>query len=441
MSMLQEVFVPNIGDFKEVEVIEVLVADDEHVESGQSLIVVETDKASMDIPAPSAGTIKSLKVAVGDKVSEGKLIAMLQVAQAAPGEVPEVANATPEKTEASPQPTQAPAAEPVSPPVASIVQPKIEVAPTTPGQLAFASPSVRKIARELNVSLAEIKGSGPRSRITKDDVQRYVRDVMSGEVQAKGQKVAQASSGVGLPGLLPWPEVDFEKFGPVERRELSRIKKISGANLHRNWVMIPHVTNHEDADITELEQFRVQVNQGQDKAKAKITLLALLMKASVVALKKFPELNSSLVGEEIVLKNYYHIGFAVDTPNGLVVPVVHDVDKKGVFEIAEEMSALSIRAREGKLSGRDMQGGSFTISSLGGIGGTYFTPIINAPEVAILGVGKSSTRVVWNGKEGVPRLILPLSLSWDHRVIDGASAGRFNAYFANMLADYRRLLL
>ena len=439
MSMLQEVFVPNIGDCKEVEVIEVLVADNEYVELGQSLIVVETDKAAMEIPAPSAGTIKSLKVAVGDKVSEGKLIAMLQVAQTAPSEAPEVANATPEKTEARPQPIQAPAAEPGSPPVTSIDQPKIEVTPTTPGQLAFASPSVRKIARELNVSLAEIKGSGPRSRITKDDVQRYVRDVMSGEVQAKGQKIAQASSGVGLPGLLPWPEVDFEKFGPVERRELSRIKKISGANLHRNWVMIPHVTNHEDADITELELFRVQVNQGQDKTK--VTLLALLMKASVAALKKFPEFNSSLVGEEVVFKNYYHIGFAVDTPNGLVVPVVHDVDKKGVYTIAEEMSALSVRAREGKLSGRDMQGGSFTISSLGGIGGTYFTPIINAPEVAILGVGKSSTRVVWNGSEGVPRLVLPLSLSWDHRVIDGAAAGCFNAYLANMLADYRRLLL
>ena len=295
MSMLQEVFVPNIGDFKEVEVIEVLVADNEHVELGQSLIVVETDKASMDIPAPSAGTIKSLKVAVGDKVSEGKLIAMLQVAQAAPSEVPEAATVTPEASEASAQLIQAQAVEPAPSPVTSVVQPKVEAAPTTSGQLFFASPSVRKIARELNVSLAEIKGSGPRSRITKDDVQRYVREVMSGEVQAKGQKVAQASIGVGLPGLLPWPEVDFEKFGPVERRELSRIKKISGANLHRNWVMIPHVTNHEDADITELEQFRVQVNQGQDKAKAKITLLALLMKASVAALNKFPEFNKRLV--------------------------------------------------------------------------------------------------------------------------------------------------
>lgn len=441
MSMLQEVFVPNIGDFKEVEVIEVLVADNEHVETGQSLIVVETDKAAMEIPAPSAGTIKSLKVAVGDKVSEGKLIAMLQVAQAAPSEVADATSTTPEKIEVSSQVNQVQAAEPALPPVASVAKLNVEVPQTTSGQLVFASPSVRKLARELNVSLAEIKGSGPRFRITKDDVQRYVREVMGGEIQTKSQKVTQGAAGVGMPGLLPWPEVDFDKFGPVERRELSRIKKISGANLHRNWVMIPHVTNHEDADITELELFRVQVNQGQDKTKAKVTLLALLMKASVATLKKFPEFNSSLVGEGVVFKNYYHIGFAVDTPNGLVVPVVHDVDKKGVYTIAEEMSALSVRAREGKLSGRDMQGGSFTISSLGGIGGTYFTPIINAPEVAILGVGKSSTRVVWNGKEGVPRLILPLSLSWDHRVIDGAAAGRFNAYLANMLADYRRLLL
>lgn len=430
MSRLQEVYVPNIGDFKKVEVIEVLVADNEHVESGQSLIVVETDKAAMEIPAPGAGTITSLTVAVGDKVSEGTLIALLQVAQNPEGEGAHVSQAAPEeKSPASAQViTQAPVTERAAPAVASVEHTQ----GTVSGVSVFASPSVRKLARELNVLLAKVKGTGPRSRITKDDVQRYVRDVISSD---RGQ----ASTGSGMPGLLPWPEVDFEKFGPVERRELSRIRKISGANLHRNWVMIPHVTNHEEADITELEAFRVQLNQEQNKTK--VTLLALLIKACVTALKTFPEFNASLVGEEIVLKNYYHIGFAVDTPNGLVVPVIQDADKKGVLAIAQEMAALSVRAREGKLSGRDLQGGSFTVSSLGGIGGTYFTPIINAPEVAIMGVGKSAIRVVWDGKEGVPRLILPLSLSWDHRVIDGAAAGRFNACLAGLLGDYRRLLL
>lgn len=430
MSRLQEVYVPNIGDFKKVEVIEVLIADNERVESGQSLIVVETDKAAMEIPAPGAGTITSLKVAVGDKVSEGTLIALLQVAQSPEGEGAHVNHAAPQtESQASAQVvTQAPVAERAAPAMASVDHTQ----KTVSGVSVFASPSVRKLARELNVLLVKVEGTGPRSRITKDDVQRYVRDVM-----ASGR--GQASAGAGMPGLLPWPEVDFEKFGPVERRELSRIRKISGANLHRNWVMIPHVTNHEEADITELEAFRVHLNQEQNKTK--VTLLALLIKACVGALKTFPEFNASLVGEEIVLKNYYHIGFAVDTPNGLVVPVIQDADKKGVLAIAQEMAALSVRAREGKLSGRDLQGGSFTVSSLGGIGGTYFTPIINAPEVAIMGVGKSATRVVWNGKEGVPRLILPLSLSWDHRVIDGAAAGRFNACLARLLGDYRRLLL
>ncbi|MDU8502138.1 dihydrolipoyllysine-residue acetyltransferase [Pseudomonas syringae] len=434
MSMLQEVFVPNIGDFKEVGVIEVLVSDNEQVEHGQSLIVVETDKAAMEIPAPSAGTITSLKVVVGDKVSEGTLIAMLEVVKAEPAsqdpastptQAAQAPNRDPEAAspEASKETKQAPEtkAEPVS------------------GELAFASPSIRKLARELGVALKGVAGTGPRNRITKDDIHLYVRIAMSAARSPESGESRSPST--GALDLLPWPDIDFEKFGPVDRKQLSRIKKISGANLHRNWVMIPHVTNHEDADITELEAFRGQINQGNDRTKPKVTLLGLLMKAAVVALKKFPEFNASLVGDDIVFKNYYHLGFAVDTPNGLVVPVIHDVDKKGVFSIAEEMAVLSQRARDGKLSGRDMQGGSFTISSLGGIGGTYFTPIINAPEVAILGVSKSSTRVVWNGAEGVPRLILPLSLSWDHRVIDGAAAGRFNAYLASLLSDYRRLLM
>ena len=316
------------------------------------------------------------------------------------------------------------------------------------GALPHASPSIRRFARELGVPLAEVKGSGPKGRITQLDVQGFVKVVMSGDAKTEAQKAkapAAAAGGGAFPGLLPWPQVDFAKFGPVERKELSRIKKISGANLHRNWVLIPHVTNHDDADITELEAFRVQLNKENEKSGVKVTMLAFLIKASVAALKKFPDFNASLEstssGEQIVLKNYFHIGFAADTPNGLMVPVIKDADKKGIFQISTEMGELAKKARDGKLSPAEMSGGCFSISSLGGIGGRYFTPIINAPEVSILGVCKSSTEPRWDGKAFVPRLILPLSLSWDHRVIDGASAARFNAYFGSILADFRRVLL
>jgi pyruvate dehydrogenase E2 component (dihydrolipoamide acetyltransferase) len=323
--------------------------------------------------------------------------------------------------------------------------------PGTPSAtLPHASPTIRRLARELGVPLAEVKGSGPKGRITQGDVQGFVKGVMAGEVQTTAQKAkapaaAAAGGGEAFPGLLPWPKVDFAKFGPVERKDLSRIKKISGANLHRNWVLIPHVTNHDDADITELEAFRVQLNKENEKSGVKVTMLAFLIKACVSALKKFPEFNASLEstssGEQLVMKSYFHIGFAADTPNGLVVPVIKDADKKGVLQISKEMSELAAKAREGKLGPADMSGGCFSISSLGGIGGRYFTPIINAPEVAILGVCKSSTEPVWDGKAFQPRLMLPLSLSWDHRVIDGATAARFNAYLGAILADFRRVLL
>ncbi|TMH01658.1 MAG: dihydrolipoyllysine-residue acetyltransferase [Betaproteobacteria bacterium] len=427
-----DITVPDIGDFADVAVIEVLVKPGDTIQAEQSLITVESDKASMEIPSSHAGVLKELKVKVGDKVSKGSLIAVVEAAGGAAPAAP------------SPQPSPAAAAEVAKPaerqaPTAAL--PLHE--PSTPsGQLPHASPSVRKFARELGVPLAEVKGSGPKGRITQDDVQGFVKGVMAGDVRTQAAAAkAPAAAGGALPGLLPWPQVDFAKFGPVERKDLSRIKKISGANLHRNWVMIPHVTNHEDADITELEAFRVQLNKENEKSGIKVTMLAFLVKACVAALKKFSEFNASLDGETLVYKRYFHIGFAADTPNGLVVPVIKDADKKGVFAIAKEMGELAAKARDGKLGPADMSGGCFSISSLGGIGGTYFTPIINAPEVAILGVCKSSTRPVWDGKQFQPRLVLPLSLSWDHRVIDGASAARFNTYLAAVLADFRRILL
>ncbi|HZH06070.1 MAG TPA: 2-oxo acid dehydrogenase subunit E2, partial [Lautropia sp.] len=311
------------------------------------------------------------------------------------------------------------------------------------GPLPHASPSVRKFARELGVPLDEVKGTGPKGRITQEDVQGFTRAVMAGQASTKaaGSKTSGSKGGGEALGLLPWPQVDFTKFGPVERKDLPRIKKISGANLHRNWVMIPHVTNHDDADITELEAFRVQLNKENEKSGVKITMLAFLIKACVAALKKFPELNSSLDGDQLVYKQYFNIGFAADTPNGLMVPVLKEADKKGILQISQEMGTLAKAARDGKLAPADMQGASFTISSLGGIGGRYFTPIINAPEVAILGVSKSQMEPVWDGKQFQPRLILPMSLAWDHRVIDGAAAARFNAYLGAVLADFRRVLL
>jgi pyruvate dehydrogenase E2 component (dihydrolipoamide acetyltransferase) len=386
--------------------------------------------------------VKEVKVKVGDKVSKGSLVAVVEAAGAPAASAPAAAPA-----QAAPASQPAVAASPAPAPekqVPTAALPPHE--PTAPkGNLPHASPTIRKLARELGVPLEEVKGSGPKGRITMDDVNGFVKGVMAGSVQTKAQAAkapaAGAAAGGAFPGLLPWPQVDFTKFGPVERKDLSRIKKISGANLHRNWVVIPHVTNHDDADITELEAFRVQLNKENEKSGIKVTMLAFLIKACVAALKKFPEFNASLDGEQIVLKQYFHIGFAADTPNGLVVPVIKDADKKGILQISQEMSELAKKARDGKLGPADMTGGCFSISSLGGIGGRYFTPIINAPEVAILGVCKSATEPKWDGKTFQPRLMLPLSLSWDHRVIDGAAAARFNAYLAQILGDFRRVLL
>jgi pyruvate dehydrogenase E2 component (dihydrolipoamide acetyltransferase) len=438
---LVEVKVPDIGDFKEVEVIELLVKPGDTIKVDQSLLTVESDKASMEIPSSHAGVVKALKVKLGDKVSQGSVLATLEIAggaAAAPAPAPAAASAP----AAAPEAPSTPVVERVVPTAAL---PAAEPAPPT-GRLPHASPSIRKLARELGVPLAEVKGSGLKGRITHTDVHGFVKGVMAGDVRTQAQAAkapagAPAAGGGAFPGLLPWPQVDFSKFGPIERKDLSRIKKISGANLHRNWVTIPHVTNHDDADITELEAFRVQLNKENEKSGVKVTMLAFLIKAMVSALKKFPDFNASLEGEQLVLKQYYHIGFAADTPNGLVVPVLKDADKKGVVQISQEMNALAAKARDGKLSPADMSGGCISISSLGGIGGRYFTPIINAPEVAILGVCRSTTEPVWDGKAFQPRLILPLSLSWDHRVIDGASAARFNAYLAQILGDFRRVLL
>jgi pyruvate dehydrogenase E2 component (dihydrolipoamide acetyltransferase) len=429
-----EVRVPDIGDFKDVAVIEVLVKPGDTVKVEQSLVTVESDKASMEIPSSAAGVIKDLKVKVGDKVNVGDLVAVLQGSGAAsPAPQAAAEKAAPAQATASAVPADR------TPPTAAL--PPHEPTSST-GTLPHASPSVRKFARELGVPLEEVKGTGPKGRITQEDVQGFTKAVMSGEARTKAAaaKAPAGGGGEGL-GLLPWPKVDFAKFGTIERKPLARIKKISAANLHRNWVMIPHVTNHDDADITELEAFRVATNKENEKSGIKVTMLGFLIKACVAALKKFPDFNSSLDGEDLVLKSYYHIGFAADTPSGLVVPVIKDADKKGVLQISQEMAELAKKARDGKLSPADMSGATFTISSLGGIGGRYFTPIINAPEVAILGVCKSQTEPVWDGKQFQPRLMLPLSLSWDHRVIDGASAARFNAYLGQILADFRRVLL
>ena len=437
-----EVRVPDIGDFKDVAVIELLVKPGDTVKLEQSLFTVESDKASMEIPSPAAGVIKELKVKIGDTVNIGDLVAVLE---GSAGNAP--AAVAPAAPAASAAPVPAAAVAAAAPPATAIASASVPAhQPGTPAAgLPHASPSVRKFARELGVPLDEVRGTGPKGRITQDDIQGFTKAVMGGATQTKAQaaKAPAASSGGSGEGLnlLPWPKVDFTKFGPVERKDLSRIKKISGANLHRNWVVIPHVTNHDDADITDLEAFRVQFNKENEKSGVKVTMLAFMIKAAVAALKKFPEFNSSLDGDQLVMKNYFHIGFAADTPNGLVVPVIRDADQKGIVQISQEMGDLAKKARDGKLGPADMTGGCFSISSLGGIGGRYFTPIINAPEVAIMGVCKSSTEPQWDGTQFAPRLMLPLSLSWDHRVIDGASAARFNVYFASLLADFRRIVM
>jgi pyruvate dehydrogenase E2 component (dihydrolipoamide acetyltransferase) len=430
-----QVHVPDIGDFKDVVVIEVMVKPGDTIKVEQSLITVESDKASMEIPSSAAGVLKELKVKVGDTVNIGDLLAVLEgtALAAAP-----VAAAAPAAAVAS-APAAAPS--PVAAAAAAVSAPAHAPGGNTVG-MPHASPSVRKFARELGVPLDEVKGSGLKGRITSDDVQAFTKAVMSGVAQTKAQAAKAPAGGGGSElGLIPWPKVDFAKFGPIERKEMGRIKKISGANLLRNAIMIPAVTNHDDADITDLEAFRVSTNKENEKSGVKVTMLAFLIKACVAALKKYPEFNSSLDGDAIVYKNYWHIGFAADTPNGLMVPVIRDCDKKGVLQISQEMGELAKKARDGKLGPAEMTGATFTISSLGGIGGKYFTPIINAPEVAILGVCKSTMEPVWDGKQFVPRLMLPLSLTWDHRVIDGAAAARFNAFLGQILSDFRRVLL
>lgn len=460
-TSLVTVVVPDIGDFEQVEVIEVLVAAGDEIKQEQSLVTVESDKASMEIPASHSGVVQELKVKVGDRISKGNALVTLQAANG------NSSNAKVKTTQAQPQVAAKPgptdnnpdaeqenstsgasstkngsqphtsAATSASTAAADAVQTEAHAKQDFPSNLQHASPSVRKLARELGVDLAKVRGTAPKSRISLDDVRAYVK----GAVAAMVNPISAAAASGAMPGLIPWPQVDFAKFGPVVVQPLQRIKKLSGANLHRNWVMIPHVTNHDQADITDLETFRVALNQEQEAKGIKLTLLAFLVKACAQALKKFPEFNSSLDGEQLVLKHHYHVGFAADTPNGLVVPVIRDADKKGLLDIAQDAAALARKAREGKLTPADMQGGTFSISSLGGIGGTYFTPIINAPEVAILGVCKAAMQPVWQDSAFQPRLMLPLSLSWDHRVIDGASAARFNNYLAGLLSDYRRMLL
>jgi len=444
-----EIKVPDIGDFKDVSVIELLVKPGDTIAADQSLITVESDKASMEIPSSAAGVLKELKVKVGDTVNIGDLIAMLEGSAAvspSPQPSPQRGEgASPAAAAAAPvsSPSPAPAGEGRGEGAPAPAAHEPTVAPS--GNLPHASPSVRKFARELGVPLEEVKGSGPKGRITQEDVQGFTKAVMSGQASTKASAAKAPAGGGGADGaalgLIPWPKVDFAKFGAVERKDLSRIKKLSGANLHRNWVMIPHVTNNDEADITELEAFRVSTNKENEKSGIKVTMLAFVIKAVVAALKKFPDFNASLDGDQLVYKQYFNIGFAADTPNGLVVPVLKDADEKGILQISAEMGELAKKARDGKLGSADMQGGCFSISSLGGIGGTHFTPIINAPEVAILGLSKGQMKPVWDGKQFVPRLTLPLSLSYDHRVIDGALAARFNAYLGQVLADYRRILL
>ena len=475
MANLVEVKVPDIGDFKGIPVIEVLVAVGDVVKVDDSLVTLESDKATMDVPSSSAGVVTELRMKVGDLVSEGSVVAVVDMAASAPAGTPVGAGGTP-----SPLLTPAPAPAPVAVPTLAAPPPAqtpvsssamamnegLVPAPTelhgapprlhmpSPGELAaevlggsmsHASPSVRKFARELGVDVARVKGSGPKNRILQEDVQAYVKGVMSGSVSigvspAPSHTTAAATAGGEL-NLLPWPKVDFTKFGAVEAKPLSRIKKISGANLHRNWVMIPHVTQFDEADISDLEAFRQAMNKENEKSGIKLTMLAFLIKASVAALKKFPDFNASLDGENLIYKQYFNIGFAADTPNGLVVPVIKNADQKGVGAIAIEMGELAKKARDGKLGPAEMSGGCFSISSLGGIGGTAFTPIINAPEVAILGVSKTQTKAVWDGKQFVPRQMLPMSLSYDHRVIDGASAARFTSYLGALLTDMRRVML
>ncbi len=444
-----ELKVPDIGNFDAVDVIEVLVAVGDVISVDQTLLTLESDKASMDVPAEKAGTLVELLVKVGDKIKEGDLIARIESAAESAVSAPKIISEEVPVVESAAQ-SAAPVAKESVQSALSTATPQVFTQTnaensthqsTATGHLDFskvhASPSVRAFARELGADLTKIQGTGQKSRVLREDVTQYIKNILKGDSQ--GASVTK-SSGNGL-DLLPWPKVDFSKFGAIETQPLSRIKKISGANLSRNWAMIPHVTQFDETDVTELENLRVTLNKENEKTGQKVTILAFLIKACVKALQKFPEFNSSLDGDQLVLKQYYHIGFAADTPNGLVVPVIRDCDQKSVTQLAQEMAELAKLAREGKLKPDQMQGGCFTISSLGGIGGTAFTPIINAPEVAILGVSRSQMKPVWTGKEFVPRLMLPLSLSYDHRVIDGALGARFISYLNQLLADMRRALV
>ncbi|UOV09116.1 dihydrolipoyllysine-residue acetyltransferase [Pseudoxanthomonas sp. F37] len=476
MSDIKEAKVPDIGDYDGVPVIEILVAVGDTVKKDQGLVTLESDKATMEVPSAFAGVVKEIKVKLGDEIAEGAVVALIEVGEGAAEAAPAAAAAPTRTAETgakvepvavSPTPdkiaqreiAQERAAPAVAPAASRVLDDKPGIDPEAspprtppvefnadrvlPEKVAYASPAVRLFARELGVDLNQVTGSERGGRISKEDVQKYVKGALAGGVAAPPAAAGATGAAGGGLNLLPWPKVDFSKFGETEVVALSRIKKISGANLARNWAMIPHVTQHDHADITDLEALRVALNKENEKAGIKLTMLAFLMKASVSALKKFPDFNASLdaSGENLTLKKYFHIGFAADTPNGLVVPVIRDVDKKGVNEIAQESGELAKKAREGKLGPAEMSGGCFSISSLGGIGGVAFTPIVNAPEVAILGVSKSSIQPVWDGKQFQPRLMLPLSLSYDHRVIDGAAAARFTAYLAQLLADMRRVLL
>ena len=453
MAQVSEVKVPDIGNYSNVPVIEVLVKPGDAVTKDQGLVTLESDKATMEVPSSVAGVVKEVKVKLNDEVSEGTVVALIEVAgegaAPAPAKAEAPAAAAPAPAAAAgaatkAEPTAAPRA---TPPAAAASEASAPRSPPVnfgadtvmPDKVPYASPAIRLFARELGVDLGKVSGSGRKNRITKEDVQNFIKTALAG---GAATRAAAGGGGAGL-NLLPWPQVDFSKFGEVESKPLSKIKKISGANLARNWVMIPHVTQHDDADVTELEALRVALNKENEKAGIKFTMLGFIIKAVVAALKKYPDFNASLdaSGENLVLKKYFHIGFAADTPNGLVVPVLRDADKKGIVAITQESGALAAKAREGKLGPADMSGGCFSISSLGGIGGTAFTPIVNAPEVAILGVSKSAMKPVWDGKSFQPRLILPMSLSYDHRVIDGASAARFTAYLAQLLGDMRRSLL
>ncbi len=434
---MTDIKLPDIGNFDEVDVIEIAVAVGDTVAKDDTLLTLESDKASMDVPSDVAGVIKEILVKVGDKIKEGDFIFRIEASDAAAPQAPAAAPKTEAPVVAAPAPkAEAPKPAPVAAPVAA-------PAATTANQVnldfsgAHASPSVRAFARELGADLNQVKGSGPKLRIMREDVVAHVKSIMSGT----GSVGSIATTNGGGLSLLAWPKVDFEKFGAITREPLSRIKKISGANLARNWAMIPHVTQFDESDVTDLEAFRVMLNKENEKSGKKVTMLAFLVKACVHALQTFPTFNSSLDGDDLILKNYFHIGFAADTPNGLVVPVIRDCDKKSVIEIAAEMGELAKLARDGKLKPDQMQGGCFTISSLGGIGGTAFTPIINAPEVAILGVSRSIMKPVWNGKEFEPRLMLPLSLSYDHRVVDGALGARFIVHLNQCLTDMRRVLV